>query len=60
MREQYDSFADRQRDTYSALRVNTGHLILTIKEADPRVAIAETGVMRSRISLCGKILRRCF
>jgi len=46
MREQYDSFADRQRDTYSALRVNTGHVILTIKEADPRVAIAETGVMR--------------
>ncbi len=46
MREQYDSFADRQRETYSALRVNTGHVISTIKEADPRVAIAETGVMR--------------
>src|SRR6516162_10263022 len=40
------SYADRQCDTYSPLRVNTGHVILTIKEADPRVAIAETGVMR--------------
>jgi heme-degrading monooxygenase HmoA len=46
MREKHDSFADRQRDTYSALRVNTGHVILTIKEADPRAAIAETRLVR--------------
>ncbi|HEX3445343.1 MAG TPA: DUF4937 domain-containing protein [Chthoniobacterales bacterium] len=46
MRQQHDSFAVRQRDTYSALRVNTGHVILTIKEADPRDAIAKTAVMR--------------
>jgi len=46
MREQYDSLADRQRDAYSALRVDTGHVILTIKEADPRVAIAEAGLVR--------------
>jgi heme-degrading monooxygenase HmoA len=46
MREQHDSLADRQLGTYSALQVNTGHVILTIKEADPRVAIAETGIMR--------------
>ena len=46
MREQHDSFVNRQRDTYSELRVNTGQVILTIKEADPRVAIAQTGVMR--------------
>jgi len=46
MREQPDSLADRQLGTYSALQVNTGHVILTIKEADPRVAIAETGIMR--------------
>jgi heme-degrading monooxygenase HmoA len=46
MREQHDSFADRQRHTYSALQVHTGHVILTIKEPDPRVAIAEAGVVR--------------
>jgi heme-degrading monooxygenase HmoA len=46
MREQHDSFANRQRDTYSALRVSAGHVILTIKEADPRVPIAEAGVVR--------------
>jgi heme-degrading monooxygenase HmoA len=46
MREQHDSFADRQRDTYSGLRVNTGHVILTFKETDPRVAIAETRAVR--------------
>jgi heme-degrading monooxygenase HmoA len=46
MREQHDSFANRQRDTYSALRVSTGHVILTIKEAEPRVAIAEAGIIR--------------
>jgi heme-degrading monooxygenase HmoA len=46
MQEQHDSLANRQRDTYSALRVNTGHVILTIKEPDPRVAIAEAGVVR--------------
>jgi heme-degrading monooxygenase HmoA len=46
MREQHDSFAVRQRDSYSALRVNTGHVILTMKEADPRVAIGETGLVR--------------
>jgi heme-degrading monooxygenase HmoA len=46
MREQHDSFANRQRDTYSVLRVHTGHVILTIKESDPRVAIAEAGIVR--------------
>jgi heme-degrading monooxygenase HmoA len=46
MREQHDSFANRQRDTYSSLRVHTGHVILTIKESDPRVAIAEAGIVR--------------
>jgi heme-degrading monooxygenase HmoA len=46
MREQHDSLADRQLGTYSALQVSTGHVILTIKETDPRVAIAETGIMR--------------
>src|SRR5258708_14018329 len=45
MQEQHDSFA-HQRDTYSALRVHTGHVILTMKEADPRVAIAKAGVLR--------------
>jgi heme-degrading monooxygenase HmoA len=46
MQERHDSFADRQRDTYSALRVHTGHVILTMKEADPRVAIAKAGLVR--------------
>jgi heme-degrading monooxygenase HmoA len=46
LREQHDSFADRQRDTYSALRVQTGHVIMTMKESDPRVAIARAGVVR--------------
>jgi len=46
MQEQHDSFANRQRDTYSALRVHTGHVILTMKEPDPRVAIAKAGVVR--------------
>ena len=46
MREQHDSLADRQRDTYSALRVDTGHVIMTMKEADPRVAIAGAGTVR--------------
>src|SRR5258708_19804902 len=46
MREQHDSYANRQRDTYSALRVHTGHVILTMKEADPRVAIAKAGHLR--------------
>src|SRR5258707_14145163 len=46
MQEQHDSFANRQRDTYSALRVHTGHVILTMKEADPRAAIAKAGVLR--------------
>src|SRR5947208_2527538 len=41
MRQQHDSFADHQRETYSALKVHTGHVIMTIKETDPRVAIAE-------------------
>jgi heme-degrading monooxygenase HmoA len=46
MREQHDALADRQRNTYSALRVHTGHVIMTIKEADPRVAIARSGMVR--------------
>jgi heme-degrading monooxygenase HmoA len=46
MREQHDSFAECQRGTYSALQVNTGHVIMTIKEADPRVAIARAGLVR--------------
>jgi len=46
MRQQHDSFADHQRETYSALKVHTGHVIMTIKETDPRVAIAEAGVVR--------------
>jgi heme-degrading monooxygenase HmoA len=46
MQRHHDSFADRQRDTYSALRVNTGHVIMTMKEADPRVAIAGAGLVR--------------
>lgn len=46
MREQHDSLADRQRETYSSLRVATGHVIMTIKEADPCVAIARAGLVR--------------
>jgi heme-degrading monooxygenase HmoA len=46
MRQQHDWFADRQRDIYSALRVSTGHVILTMKERDPRIAIAEAGIFR--------------
>src|SRR5260370_24551527 len=46
MREQHDSLADCQRNTYSALRVDTGHVIMTIKETDPRVAIARAGMIR--------------
>src|SRR5260370_10481563 len=46
MREQHDSYANRQRDTYSALRVHAGHVILTMKETDPRVAIAKAGLVR--------------
>src|SRR5690348_9063556 len=32
MRERHDSLAERQLGTYSALQVNTGHVILTIIE----------------------------
>jgi heme-degrading monooxygenase HmoA len=46
MREQYDTLADCQRNTYSRLRVDTGHVIMTMKETDPRVAIARTGMVR--------------
>jgi heme-degrading monooxygenase HmoA len=46
MQQQHDSFADRQRDMYSPLQVSTGHVIMTIKETDPRVAIAEAGLVR--------------
>jgi heme-degrading monooxygenase HmoA len=46
MREPHDSLADRQRETYSSLRVATGHVIMTIKEADPCVAIARAGLVR--------------
>jgi heme-degrading monooxygenase HmoA len=46
MREQHDSLADRQHETYSSLRVATGHVIMTIKEADPCVAIARAGLVR--------------
>jgi hypothetical protein len=46
MREQHDSLADCQRETYSSLRVDTGHVIMTMKEADPRAAIAQAGLVR--------------
>jgi heme-degrading monooxygenase HmoA len=46
MRQQHDSFADLQSETYSGLEVHTGHVIMTIKETDPRVAIAEAGIVR--------------
>jgi heme-degrading monooxygenase HmoA len=46
MRGQHDSFVDRQRDTYSALRVDAGHVIMTMRETDPRVAIAGAGIVR--------------
>jgi heme-degrading monooxygenase HmoA len=46
MREQYDALADCQRNTYSGLQVDTGHVIMTMKETDPRVAIARAGMVR--------------
>jgi hypothetical protein len=46
MREQHDALADCQRNMYSALRVDTGHVIMTMKETDPRVAIAGTEMIR--------------
>jgi heme-degrading monooxygenase HmoA len=46
MRDQHDLFAARQRDTYSALQVDTGHVIMTMKEGDPRVALDQTELIR--------------
>lgn len=43
---QHDSLAERQRDTYSALHGSSGHVIMTLKETDPRIAIAEAEVVR--------------
>lgn len=46
MREQHDALADCQRNTYSGLRVDSGHVIMTMKETDPRAAIARAGMVR--------------
>jgi heme-degrading monooxygenase HmoA len=46
LREQHDALADCQRNMYSALRVDTGHVIMTMKETDPRVAIARARMVR--------------
>ncbi|HZC34775.1 MAG TPA: DUF4937 domain-containing protein [Chthoniobacterales bacterium] len=46
MAKQHDSLAERQRDTHSGLRIYSGHVIMTIKESDPRIAIAEAEMVR--------------
>jgi heme-degrading monooxygenase HmoA len=46
MRQQHDSFAESQRGTYSTLKFSTGHVIMTIKQADPVLAIVEAGMVR--------------
>jgi heme-degrading monooxygenase HmoA len=46
MAKQHDLLAERQRNTYSALQISCGHVIMTIKESDPRIPIAEAEMIR--------------
>jgi heme-degrading monooxygenase HmoA len=46
MRQQHDSFADQQRETYSQLQVYSGHVIMNMKEADPRILMNEAEIVR--------------
>jgi heme-degrading monooxygenase HmoA len=46
MAKQHDLLAERQRDTYAALQINSGHVIMTIKESDPRIPIADAKMVR--------------
>jgi heme-degrading monooxygenase HmoA len=46
MAQQHDSLADHQGETYSALHVSSGHVITTVNETDPRIALAEAEIVR--------------